>query len=429
MSPARLASLTVGKYLVLNQSSWEIQRSITQLIDVICASTYNLDTDVVIIGAGPTGLSMAHVLAQAGIRVALLERQSREALANVVFDGRDIALTHESRRLMTAWGLWDHIPSEEISDLRHARVFDGSSVHSMDVRAEFGGKSQLGWMVSNHLIRQAAYANIVGNDAIRLLDEVKVEHVATDDRGCTVRLADGRIMSGKLLIAADSRFSETRRALGIPARMKDYGKSMMVFRVQLDVPHDHIAWEWFGYGQTRALLPLNGNQASVVLTLPHSQMQRLQTLDNDALDREIERRFEHRLGAMKRCSVTTVYPLVGVYSASFHARRFALIGDAAVGMHPVTAHGFNLGLVSVKLLSERLIAAHRAGQNFAAPSLLESHTRAHRRVSLPLYAATNLVVSLYTNDHGPARVLRGAALRAANAFAPFKRMIASQITG
>lgn len=388
-----------------------------------------MNVDVVIVGAGPTGLSMAHVLAQAGISVALLERQSRAALADAAFDGREIALTHESRRLMQAWGMWERIPAEEISDLKHAQVMDGSSRHGMHVQAEAGSEAQLGWLVPNHLIRQAAYANILGNERIQLLDEVKVERVSTDEQGGTVSLADGRVIGGKLLIAADSRFSETRRALGIPAHMKDYGKSMMVFRAQHDVPHGHVAWEWFGYGQTRALLPLNGNQASVVLTLPHSQMQQLQALDEDAFNIDIQRRFEHRLGTMKRVSVSTVYPLVGVYSSRFHARRFALIGDAAVGMHPVTAHGFNLGLTSVKLLSERILAAHRAGQDMAAASLLESYTWAHRRASLPLYTATNLVVSLYTNDRAPARVLRSAVLRVADALAPFKRMVASQLTG
>lgn len=389
-----------------------------------------MKADVTIIGAGPTGLCLAHALASAGMSVIILERQAREALENPAFDGREIALTHESRRLLQHWGIWDLIPSDEISDLKHAQVFDGPEPnYSMDVRAELGRQSQLGWLVPNHLIRQAAYNRIQSDPRIQLLDGIKVSTVSSDNTAARVELDDGRCISSTLLVAADSRFSETRRAMGIQALMRDYGKSMMVFRVEHDTPHQHIAWEWFGYGQTRALLPLNGNCASVVLTLPHTQMQQLQNLDDDAFDHDISQRYEFRLGHMRRVSDRNVYPLVGVYANRFHALRFALIGDAAVGMHPVTAHGFNLGVLSIKHLSERLITAFNSGQDIAAPSLLESYTRAHRLSSLPLFAATNLVVSLYTADHLPGRMVRSAVLNTASRLTPFKRLVASQLTG
>lgn len=386
--------------------------------------------DVSIIGAGPTGLCLAQTLARAGLNVVIIDRQPRAALENPAFDGREIALTHESRRLLQDWGVWDRIPSSEISDLRHAQVFDGPDPRfSMNVRAELGNRSQLGWLVPNHLIRKAAYDAVVDQDQIRLLDGIKVAAVSSTDANATIYLDDERRIQSKLLIAADSRFSETRRAMGIQAYMRDYGKSMMVFRVEHEKPHDHIAWEWFGYGQTRALLPLNNNCASVVLTLPHSEMQALLKRDDDSFDHDISSRYEFRLGHMRRISERKVYPLVGVYPTRFHARRFALIGDAAVGMHPVTAHGFNLGTLSVRHLSERVIQAHNHGQDIASPSLLESYTRAHRLSTLPLFAATNLVVSLYTADHTPAKFLRKAVLSTASRLTPFKKMVAAQLTG
>lgn len=389
-----------------------------------------MNTDVTIIGAGPTGLCLAAALARAGMNVVVLERQSREALKNATFDGREIALTHVSRRLMQDWGLWDLIPQTEISDLKHAQVFDGTNPDKgMQVRAELGKQSQLGWLVPNHLIRQAAYTVVNDHPGIQLLDQIKVTAVSCDNNTARVQLDDGRVIHSKLLVAADSRFSETRRSMGIQAHMRDYGKSMMVFRVQHDLPHEHIAWEWFGYGQTRALLPLNGNQASVVLTLPHNEMQQLQALEDDAFNENISSRYEFRLGHMKRISEQHVYPLVGVYASRFHAQRFALIGDAAVGMHPVTAHGFNLGVLSVKHLSERLISAFTAGNDIASPQLLERYTRAHRASSMPLYAATNLVVTLYTADQGPVKVLRRFVLDTASRLTPFKRLVASQLTG
>lgn len=389
-----------------------------------------MKTDVTIIGAGPTGLCLAKALADAGMDVILLERQSRDALAKAAFDGREIALTHESRRLLRQWNIWDQIPSAEISDLKHAKVFDGPNPqYSMNVQAELGRQSQLGWLVPNHLIRRAAYASMSDHTRIQLLDGIKVARVSSNDTAARVHLDDGRTIESRLLVAADSRFSETRRAMGIQALMRDYGKSMMVFRVEHDTPHHHVAWEWFGYGQTRALLPLNGNCASVVLTLPHNQMQQLQNLDDDDFDLDISKRYEFRLGHMRRVSERNVYPLVGVYANSFHAQRFALIGDAAVGMHPVTAHGFNLGVLSIRHLSEKLVRAFSSGQDIGAKSVLERYTRAHRLSTLPLFAATNVVVSLYTADHLPGRMVRSAVLNAASRLTPFKRLVAAQLTG
>ncbi|MBF1800477.1 5-demethoxyubiquinol-8 5-hydroxylase UbiM [Alloalcanivorax profundimaris] len=389
-----------------------------------------MDADVIIVGAGPAGLSLARVLGDAGLQVRVLEKQPRAALAEPAFDGREIALTHTSRRHLIDWGIWDHLPADGISDLRHARVFDdGLRRHSLDIEARLGDRDQLGWLVPNQDLRRAAWLAVEGHPGITVETGLEVSDPRVERDAASVALQDGRRPRARLLVAADSRFSATRRALGIPARVCDYGKSMMVFRVRHERPHHHQAWEWFGHGQTRALLPLNGDRASVVLTLPATEMERLLALDDDAFDQDITRRYQGRLGAMTRISERHVYPLVGVYASRFHGPRFALVGDAAVGMHPVTAHGFNLGLSSVAHLAARLAPAHRAGRDPGAADLLESYHRAHRRGSLPLFNATHLVVSLYTDDRAPARLLRGAALKAANTLTPFKRLIARQVTG
>lgn len=385
-----------------------------------------MNTNVTIIGAGPTGLCLAYVLAQAGLRVCILEKQPLEKLKNPDFDGREIALTHESRRLLEHWGIWDRLPEEDISLLRHAKVLDGSLTQGMFIDANLGGQPQLGWFVPNYLIRKAAYQQISTHPNITLLTETEVIASTTDSTEARVSLADGRQIHSDLLVAADSRFSQTRRAMGIPAPMIDYGKSMMVFRVEHTVDHDHIAWEWFGYGQTRALLPLNGNRASVVLTLADHEMRQLNALDDEAFNQNITARYQHRLGDMRRISKRNTYPLVGTYAARFHDQRFALIGDAAVGMHPVTAHGFNLGVLSVKHLSNRVLTAFSRGQDYGAPHVLRSYTRDHRLSSLPLFTATNFIVSLFTNDR--ARLPRQALLKAANIMTPFKRVIANRLT-
>ena len=138
--------------------------------------------------------------------------------------------------------------------------------------------------------------------------------------------------------------------------------------------------------------------------------------------------FEQRLGAMVPSAAPVAYPLVGVYAHAFVGDRCALIGDAAVGMHPVTAHGFNLGLAGAHRLARVLNQAAARGGDIGAPAGLASFERGHRLASRPLYEATNAIATLYTDDRLPARMLRRAGLRLAHGVAPFRQLIAAHLT-
>ena len=287
------------------------------------------EVDVAIAGAGPAGLCLARSLARSGLSVALIEPQLRQALAEAAFDGREIALTHASRQILESLGIWQRIPPGEISPMRSARVMNGTSSFALNFTSSRAAGQDLGWLVPNHLIRRAAWDAVQGQDALELFDGRKVLGVQADAQGQVVRLDDGSQLHARLLVAADSRFSATRRMLGIGAQMRDFGKSMLVCRMQHEQDHQQIAWEWFGYGQTLALLPLNGRQSSVVLTLPPREIERLQQLDDARFAREMEQRFERRLGAMQLVSSRHAYPLVGAYARRMVGNRCALLGDAA----------------------------------------------------------------------------------------------------
>jgi len=384
--------------------------------------------DVVVVGAGPAGLCFARALASSGLQVALVEQQPRAALADAAFDGREIALTHASRQVLEALGIWQRLDPAEISPLRDAKVMDGSSPFALTFAATQRDTQDLGWLVPNHLIRRAAWASVQDQPCLQLLDETRVAGVVPGAGRSVVTLADGRRLAARLVVAADSRFSSTRRMLGIGARMRDFGKSMLVCRMQIEVPHQHTAWEWFGYGRTMALLPLNGDQASAVITLPPRQIEALMAQDPARFGQSITDLFEQRLGAMVPSAAPVAYPLVGVYANAFVGDRCALIGDAAVGMHPVTAHGFNLGLAGAHRLANVLNQAAARGGDIGAPAGLASFERSHRLASRPLYEATNAIATLYTDDRLPARMLRRAGLRLAHGVTPFRQLIAAHLT-
>ena len=386
-----------------------------------------MNVDIVIVGAGPVGLCLARALSGQGLSIGLVDPQSREALAEPAFDGREIALTHRSHRILEGLGIWPLLEAGEVSPLRQARISDPNAATALQVGSDDGAQGELGWLVPNHRIRGAAFQVVHACDDVRLWAGVRAENVHVDHDGLTIALSDGRQLRSRLLVAADSRFSATRRLLGIGARTRDFGKTMLVCRVHHEHAHDHVARECFGLGQTLALLPLNGRCSSVVLTLPPRQVEELLALDDAAFCAELGRRSEYRLGRLFEPGSRHAYPLVGVYADRFIAPRAALVGDAAVGMHPVTAHGFNLGLLGQARLADEILGAHRRGRDIADPDTLARYQRGHRLDTRPLYLATGLIVGLYTDDRAPARLLRGAGLRLAQAVTPFRRAIARRL--
>lgn len=398
--------------------------------------------DVVIVGAGPAGLCMAQALSGRGLQIAIVEQQPESALAQAKFDGREIALSQRSANIMRRLGVWDRVHELDpcaIAPLKNAKVLNGASTYALLISHDFGRMNELGWFISNHHIRQAAYdcvqASIAQHQDITLYTEKQVAHVHSDAQGAYVRLDDDTALQASLLIAADSRFSSTRRAMGIAADMHDFGRSMLVCMVTHQLPHEHTAWEWFDYGQTLALLPMHNDpesglpRSSVVLTVLGSEIPKLMALSDAEFSANITERFATRLGHMQLISTRHVYPLVGVYPRTTHAQRFACVGDAAVGMHPVTAHGFNYGLLSIDILSQLVLRAHANAHDIAADTLLSTYSRKHRLGTLPLYAITKAIATLYFQENQPARLLRDAGLRISQNLPIFKRLVAASLTG
>ena len=388
--------------------------------------------DVVIIGAGPAGLSVARALSGSDLRIAVVEKQPEAAIADPAFDGREIALTHRSVVSLEALDAWSRIPEEEKSPLREARVENGTSKYFLGFttgrREARLGLEGLGYLVPNHLIRRALYESVVAQPQIERICGVGVTTLRTTADGATVVLSDGRELEAKLVIAADTRFSDIRRRVGISASMRDFGKVMLVCRMEHELSHEQIATEWFDYGQTIAILPLNGNVSSAVLTLPARDIDRMMALEPDAFSTEMTERMRNRLGTMRLISTRHAYPLVAVYASRFYGERLALIGDAAVGMHPVTAHGFNFGLLGAVTLADAVRAAVAKGADIGAPAVLRRYDLLHRRATLPLYLATNTTALLYTDSRMPARVLREAALRVGNVLPLFRKAVVAHLT-
>ncbi len=384
------------------------------------------DAEVIIVGGGPAGLALACALDAAGIDPLVLERQPSELIRDPVEDGRDIALTHRSRKVLESLGIWSRLPVVDVSPLQEARVVDDSARPELRIAPRGESDSPLGWLVPNHRIRRAAFEEFERRE-LRLECNASVMRLERDVGRATVTLADGRAFSAPLVVAADSRFSEVRRMAGIGASMRDFGHTAFVGRIAHECDHRGIAWECFRHGCTLALLPLNGRQASVVFTVTGDAAPEWNELDDRGFVERVSEHSPAALGPMRAVGPRHRYPLVAVYAHAFAMPRFALVGDAAVGMHPVTAHGYNLGLYGIEALAGTLAAARRVGWDPGSMEILSSYAREHRRVSLPIYHGTNAIVRLFTRDHGPALAVRRVMLAASQHLPVVGRLVRSVI--
>jgi ubiquinone biosynthesis UbiH/UbiF/VisC/COQ6 family hydroxylase len=348
-------------------------------------------------------------------------------LSDPPFDGREIALTHHSRAVLEALGAWDEISAGSVSPLRRAQVLNGHALHGLTFNPPAEAADQpLGFLVPNNLIRRALFTRFKRAEGIRLIADTALETLMTGRDHAVLRLVGGETLTAKLAVAADTRFSEARKGQGIGAVVHDFKRSMLVCRMAHEAPHHETATEWFDYGQTAALLPVNGRISSVVITRSAAAIDRLKALPEAAFEAEMQRSLARRkLGALRLVSTRHAYPLVATYAHRFAANRFAVIGDAAVGMHPVTAHGFNLGLAGAAILAEELKAA---GLNAGLSGALRRYEARHRRATFPLFAGTNAIAELYSKESAPARVARHAIIGLGTALPPARRAIAAMLT-
>ena len=387
-----------------------------------------MNFDVTIVGAGPVGLSFARALSDTSLNIAIIDRQTSKSLANPPEDGREIALTHLSKKILTSFGIWQEIDQNEISLIKEAKVINGASPYSLHFNHQDTSENTLGHLIPNRLVRAAAYKVAKESKAIKIITGVDVDSFNIDANKAEIKLSNKEIIHCSLMIAADGRLSGSRRSMGIPSEVKDFGKTVIVCKMEHEKPHSNIAYECFHYGRTLAVLPMVGNYSSIVITISSDQADAIMKMKDQTFNEDIQTRFNSRLGGMMIVGKKYSYPLYASHASHFHANRFALIGDASVGMHPVTAHGFNLGLRGSKTLATVIEDALSNKLDFASVEILSKYNQKHQRSTRPLYYGTNLLVDLYNSERLTAKVLRRLALRFGNNFWPVKKFIMGQLT-
>jgi len=360
--------------------------------------------DLVIAGGGMVGSSLALALAPLALRVALVEPVPRAATEQPSFDDRSTALSRSSRRMYEAMGLWDAIGSSA-TPVTRIHVSDRGRFGFAHIDAAEQGVDALGHVVINRVlgeVLQQALDQVAGLD-ILCPARITAARFAPQEVTITVQ-GDGtetQELRTSLLVAADGARSALRSMAGIGARHVHYEQTAIVGNLLPEKALDNCAYERFTPQGPLALLPVADGRAAFIWTVAETEADRVMALADADFLRELQSAFGYRLGTFSRVGLRAAYPLVLSKAVRLTATRTVLLGNAAHGLHPVAAQGFNLGLRDVAALCD-CIADHGVDD----PDLLQRYASWRKQDQAKLVGLTDGLVRLFADHRAPIRVAR-----------------------
>lgn len=400
---------------------------------VMIEDRQGFDTEVVIVGGGMVGLTLATALGGAGIETVLLDALAPETVLDPGFDGRVSALAHASCRMLEAIEVWPRLAPDAqpildilVSDGRLDRGASPVFLH-FDHRALDG--APLGQIAENRHIRAALLEAVGETESVTWHAPARVARTVADMAGVTVTLADGASLRARLCVAADGRDSRLRKAAGIKTIGWSYPQTAIVATVAHEYPHHGVAQEYFLPSGPFAILPMTGNRSSLVWTERADLAPAILALDAPAFGQEMRRRFGSYLGATEVVGPRFSYPVGLQQARRYVAPRLALVGDAAHVIHPIAGQGLNLGLKDVAALAELVADAARLGLDLGGADTLARYERWRRTDSVVLAVVTDGLNRLFSNDRAPVRLVRDLGLGAVDRLPPLKRLLMRHARG
>lgn len=385
------------------------------------------DADVAIVGGGMVGLTLAVALAEAGLKVAVVDHEDPAVAVAAPFDGRVSAIALAAQRMLATLGLWRLV--DEAEPILDIRVADGDSLLFLHYDHRDVGAEPFGWMLENRLFRVALYRRSPELPNLRLMAPARVAGVERGAGFVTVRLEDGAAIRAPLVVGAEGRRSPLRDSAGVRVVAWDYRQTGIVCTVRHARPHHGTAIERFLPAGPFAILPMTGNRSSLVWTEPTELAAALIALPGDQLTAEMARRFGDHLGALGIEGPIWSYPLSLQLAERYTDHRLVLAGDAAHGIHPIAGQGLNLGLRDVAALAEVLVEARRLGLDIGAADVLARYERWRRFDALVLGAVTDGLNRLFSNDLAPVKLARDLGLAAVDKLPPLKRLFMRHAMG
>jgi 2-octaprenyl-3-methyl-6-methoxy-1,4-benzoquinol hydroxylase len=385
--------------------------------------------DVVIVGGGMVGAAVACGLGGSSLKVAVVEA----ALPTPFEEGqphdlRVSALSIASKNILETVGAWAGVLGRRVCPFRRMRVWEASG--DTEFCSDDINYPELGYIVENRVTQLALLDRLQEFANIELISPAQIGNISyKPGQASTVALQDGRVLSAKLLVAADGGQSRVRQVVGLGVTSWDYGQHALVIYIETVYGQQDITWQRFVPTGPQAFLPLTGHFGSIVWYHSPDEVSRLKSLAPDELKNELVAAFPECLGQVERVIGVASFPLKRQHAQHYVKPGVALVGDAAHMINPLAGQGVNIGLLDAAALAEVLVDAAKKSEDIASLSVLKRYEKERRTENLKMMTVMDVFYQVFSNEVLPLRILRNIGLGLAERIFPAKKLVMKNAMG
>jgi len=385
--------------------------------------------DLLIIGGGMVGASLACALGNQPLRIGVIEAVPFHAASQPSYDDRSIALAYGARKIFEGMGLWPQI-EDIVTPIKKIHVSDRGHFGATRMDAAREGYPALGYVAENRNLGQCFAQQLESLPNIELICPAQLKNFTINAGDAEVVIEqDGKrqTLTTKLIIGADGGRSAVRQLAGINSTSRDYGQSAVITNITPGCSHQNIAYERFTDTGPLALLPMSEGRCSLVWTVDRDGTDEIMAWDDATFLAQLQERFGMRLGQLKKVGQRHAYPLSLVRADEQIRPRLALIGNAAHALHPIAGQGFNLGIRDVAALAQVIVETKAA--DIGALPVLQQYAQWRQRDQDCVAHLTDGLVRIFSNQITPLVIGRNSGLLAMDLLPPLKRALMRQTMG
>lgn len=391
----------------------------------------SVDFDVLIVGGGMVGASLAIALSGRGLSLGLVDAFEPGDQGQPGYDDRAIALAYGSRRIFESIGIWQGL-AQDAEPINRIHVSDRGHFGFSHLAAAEEGVPALGYVATARRVGQELVSRLRQCGDLCSIAPAEVVALLPGHASAGVRVIEAgqpRDLRARLLVAADGGRSFIREQLNIPTTRWSYGQSAVVANISASRPHNNVAYERFTDSGPVALLPMSEGRSALVWSVREQDLDGVMALDDRAFLAAFQERFGYRLGRFVKVGKRSSYPLSLLRARESVRERIAIIGNAAHTLHPIAGQGFNLGLRDVAALAEVVLGAHADKQDIGSPEVLGAYQRWRQGEQRAVALATDGLARLFSNPLGPLRLGRNLGLLVIDLVAPLRHRLARGAMG
>ena len=388
----------------------------------------NLDCDLVIVGGGIVGATLAAALKDSGLKIIIIEARPLEIAAAKT---QAYAFSPLSSRIYEGIGIWQQI-FPHIGKYTNISLSDADYAQQVKFDQQDLPGEHLGYVAQHNVVLSVLQQHLTNCANVSWLCPGEVRNVITEKDSSTVEVnlkGEQQLIKTQLVIGADGAKSRIRQIAGIKTRGWKYWQSCVAFTIKHTAPENNTAFERFWPSGPMGVLPLPGNRCQIVWTHPHAEAQALAELDEAAFLAKLQTYTGGSLGELQLVSKRMVFPVQLMQCDRYIKPRLALIGDAAHCCHPVGGQGLNLGIRDAASLAQVLQTAHQKGQDIGSISILKRYEGWRKVENLAILGFTDMLDRLFSNSWLPIVAVRRLGLWMMSYLKPLKILALKLMTG